>query len=1275
MEAETLNANHPPCFLHRSLPAVVPMLLVLVGYVDPGKWAAMAEGGSRFGYDLLIFVLIFNLAAIFCQYISAKIGVITGKDLAQICSDEYDNWTCMLLGVQTELSVIMLDLNMILGMAYGLSILFGWDLFTCVFLTATGAAFHLLLFVLLDIEKAKVLGLIVSCFVFLSFVLAILNNQPEIPLSISGILTKLSGETAFVLMSLLGATLVPHNFYLHSSLVQWRQESTTTSKDALCHNHFWAIICVFSGLFLVNNVLINVAANEFYSVGFVLTTFQDAMLPMEQVFRSPITMLAFLLILFFSNQTTALTWGFCGEVVVHSFLKLDIPGWLHYATIRVIAVLPALYCVLSSGAEGTYQLLLFTQIVVALQLPSSVIPLFRIASSRSIMGVHKIPQYAECLAWIIFIGMLGLNMFFVIEMLFGSSDWVGNLRWKMASGVSHTYFVLLCTAFASFCLMLWLAATPLKSESAKLDDQAWNWGLQQAVPKPQIDKEEGKRHQRDASVQVKEPSPALARTPDYSDVPVASFHHDLPETIMEPDVPVTTVRETHPFASFPRIPIIKESNSTSEPEDVPAVSNETSDISLGDAKTLKTETSAPAEKTVEVEGDSNAERDEDDGDSWETEEAPKVVPLAPSSASDGPPSFRSLSGKSDDGGNSIGSLSRLAGLGRGARRQLAAILDEFWGQLYDFHGHFTHDAKAKKLDVLLGVDSRLAGSLQKIDACGKDYSEYLISAGSRAPDTPMSSAPYDSPRQPMMQSNLESSYAPQRIYSSLRANPVQSMDEYVQTSSCNLLGAGERRYSSVRNLPSSAALDYQPATIHGYQVASFNQVGKDKNPDNLNGMMELSQLKSTSMVNTINYRNCVAYALGQKLQNGSGLSQPPGFQNVAVSKNNSQLPSERSYYDSRPSGPVDSVGSVNDKKYHSLPDISGYAIPHREVYMSDNGAPWESSVGGYRSSASRTHYEPSLYSNTGSRTGAPLAFDELSPSKVYSDVLSSQLSSGFSSGSLWSRQPFEQFGVDDKIHNAVAGDARNRPSATTQETTSVVGIDGKLIQSFRHCIQKLLKLEGSDWLFKQNDGADEDLIDRVAAREKFVNEVETTEMNRGNHLTSIHSCGEGCVWRADIIISFGVWCIHRLLDLSLMESRPELWGKYTYVLNRLQGIIDPAFSKPRTPLSPCFCLQVPQTFQQKSSSPPSNGMLPPAAKPGRGKCTTAAMVFEMVKDVEIAISSRKGRTGTAAGDVAFPKGKENLASVLKRYKRRLSNKPVNTQEGIRKIPTSAPYNL
>ncbi|KAK7245123.1 hypothetical protein RIF29_39957 [Crotalaria pallida] len=1304
MDAETSSTtNHLPGFLHRSLPVAVPTLLIAVAYVDPAKWAAAVEGGARFGFDLTAFMLIFNFAAIFCQYLSARIGVITGKDLAQICSNEYDTWTCMLLGIQAEISVIMLDLNMILGMAHGLNLIFGWDLFTCVFLTATGAVFHLFLALLLDIEKAKILGLFVTGFVLFSFVLGVLFNQPGIPLSMNGVLTNLSGESAFVLMSLLGSTLVPHNLYLHSSIVQWYQGPTNISKGALCHKHFLAILSVFSGLYLVNNVLMNASANEFYSTGLVLLTFQDALSPMEQVLRSPIALLAFLLILFLANQTTALTWSLGGEVVVNGFLKLDIPGWLHYATVRVIAVLPALYCVWSSGAEGMYQLLIFTQVLVALQIPSSVIPLFRVATSRSIMGVHKISQLVELLALVIFIGMLGLNIVFVVEMIFGSSDWVGDLRWNMGNGVSVSYLVLLTAAFASICFMLWLAATPLRSASVQLADTALNWDVPETFSNPPVDGEESylteTRYHGDTPVQVKEPAPTLARTLDYSDVTVESFHPDIPETITEPDLHVTAVKESHSLASFPSSPksLAKESASTTESEAVSTVVDESSESKSEDTETVKIETSAPVGKRAEFQGDSNAERDDDDDvDSWETEESSKMLSATasvPSSTSDGPASFRSLSAKSDEGGSSIGSLSRLAGLGRAARRQLAAVLDEFWGQLYDFHGQTTREAKAKKLDILLGggIDPRSTGSLQKVDACGKEYAEYMASVGGRASETSMNSGLYDSSKQPRMQSSLESSYGLQRSSSAMQANPIQLLDAYVQSqnSSRNFLDSGERRYSSVRNLPSPEAWDYQPATIHGYQAASYlNRAGKDRNFDNLNGPMELSSLKSPSIGNT-NYRDSVAYALRKKLHNGLGVGQPPGFQNVAVSRN-SQLQTERSYYDFGSSGSADNAASsVNTKKYHSLPDISGYTIPHRTGYVTDkNAAPWDGSVG-YGSSPNKTFYEPLSYSHSGSRTRAPLAFDELSPSKVYREALSSQMSSGFDTGSLWSRQPFEQFGVADTIHNVGMDGVGSRPNAIAEDTNSFVDIEAKLLQSFRLCIMKLLKLEGSDWLFRQNDGIDEDLIDRVAAREKFVYDVETREMNQVAHMgearyfssdrksgssiknndansstfsvSSVPNCGEGCIWRSDLVISFGVWCIHRILDLSLMESRPELWGKYTYVLNRLQGIIDPAFSKPRNPMVPCFCLQVPVSHQQKSSPPPSNGMLPPTSKPpGRGKCTTASTLLDLVKDVEIAISSRKGRTGTAAGDVAFPKGKENLASVLKRYKRRLSSKPAGT---------------
>uniref|UniRef100_A0A5B6ZX31 Putative ethylene-insensitive protein 2 n=1 Tax=Davidia involucrata TaxID=16924 RepID=A0A5B6ZX31_DAVIN len=1313
METEILTANHQRNILQRLLPAVVPVLLIAIGYVDPGKWAAAVEGGARFGFDLVALMLLFNFAAILYQYLSARIAVVTGRDLAQICSEEYDKATCIFLGVQTEFSMIALDLTMIMGTAHGLNLIFGVDLFTCVFLTAVDAVIFPLFATLLENGKAKLLCICMASFILLCYVFGVLISQPEIPISMSGMLTKLSGESAFTLMSLLGANIMPHNFYLHSSIVQQDLGPPNVSKGALCHDHFFAILCIFSGIFLVNYVLMNSAANVFHSTGLVLLTFQDALSLMDQVFRSPIAPIGFLLVLFFSNQITALTWNLGRQAVLLDFFGMDIPGWLHHAIIRIVAIVPALYCVWNSGAEGIYQLLIFTQVMVALVLPSSVIPVFRVASSRSIMGVYKISQLVEFLALILFIGMLGLKIIFVVEMIFGNSDWVGNLRWNLGSSMSVPYIVLLITASASFCLMLWLAATPLKSANSRLDAQEWKWDVQNAVPESSSERDESDFSET-RYYGEQEPALTLGKSLEsHTDMSVTGTDRNFPETLLDSDSMSQTLLDSDSMSHLTTIDE-RSSNSTSSPSGchleesatmvetvlVSTVCNEVSDGESLDNSTMKTESTDLVEKTVRIDRDSQTEKD-DEGDTWEPEESSKGVSgSSPSLTSEGPGSFRNLGGKSDDGGSGAGSLSRLAGLGRAARRQLAAALDEFWGQLYDFHGQATQEAKAKKLDVLLGIDSKIdskPATMLKVDTGEKEFTGYFPCVGGRGSDSVISSNLYDSPKQQGLQRSIESSYGVQRGSSSLWSN-MQMLDAYVQNSRRNALG--DRRNSSLRLPPSSDGYDYQPATVHGYQIASYlSRLAKEKGSDYLDGQMDSLTPKSPSL-GTSNYIDSLAF--GQKPQNGLRTAKPPGFPNLAVSRNCS-MQYERPFYDPCSSGPAENVGStVNAKKFYSLPDISGL-IPQQDSYLSDRSAQWDS-PGGYAPSVGRTMYEQSQYSSTSSRAGAPLAFDELSPSKVGRNAFS-QFSSNSGTGSLWSRQPFEQFGMTDRTRAVGVEEVGSRHSSNAQETTSIVDLEAKLLQSFRLCTVKLLKLEGSDWLFRQNDGADEDLIDRVAARERFLFEAETREMNRGGHMSelqyssdrrpgfalknddtdytkflvsSVPHCGEGCIWRVDLIISFGVWCIHRILELSLMESRPELWGKYTYVLNRLQGIIDLAFSKPRSPMTPCFCLQIPVAHQQRSSPPISNGSLPPPVKQGsRGKCTTAAMVLEIIKDVELAISCRKGRTGTAAGDVAFPKGKENLASVLKRYKRRLSNKPIaGTHEGgsgSRKIPASASY--
>ncbi|KAF5183457.1 Divalent metal cation transporter mnth [Thalictrum thalictroides] len=1300
MEAVTSNDNLVFGMATRIFPAVGPMLLISMGYIDPGKWSAVVEGGARFGHDLVLLIFIFNCTAILCQYLAARIGVVTGKNLAQICSEEYNKSTCFFLAIQAEVSVIVLDLTMILGIAHGLNLLFGLNLFTCLLFTATDAVLFPFFRTQLEKHKTEVVfvgiaGLVLACYVF-----GVLLSQPEIPIVTSGMLTRLSGESVFALMGLLGANIMPHNFYVHSSIIQ-QQGPTNASKSALCHDHFFAILCVFGGIFLVNYVVMNSAATVFHSAGLVVLTFQDMLLLMDQVFRSPIALFVLFLVMFLASHITAITWNLGGQVVLHELLGIKPPVWLHRATIRMLVIFLSLYCTWNSGAESAYQLLVFTQVILAMLLPSSVIPLFRVASSRSIMGVHKISQLVEFLALTTLIGMLGLNIVFVVEMLFGHSDWVADFWWNTGSSMSLSYIVLLTTAFVSLVFMLWLAATPLNSATLRVVSQTWNWELQRSLPESYTeDKNDASGHKYQGEKFLVEET-ALEKTVDtYSDNSIVEADFDLPEAIRTSDqvFHLPSIEESH----------TSQTSFTCPPEDTPTielvperiVDKEVFDTGVPKDDTLQEiEFVVTVEKSEEVEVDLQIEKDEDQGDIWEPDESYREA-SGPTSTSDGPGSFRSLSGKSDEGGNGPGSLSRLSGLGRAARRQLAAILDEFWGQLYDFHGLATKEAKGKQLDALFGLDLKPTTPL-KVNPVATSSSGYFPSMSERGPAIPFMSNMYESPKQQRIASSVESPYGFQ-TGSTLWSTDRPYIDGYVQSSSCSVQDSGERRYSSLRLPPSSEGWDYQPATVHGYQLASYvSRITTDRNPDPLNTLLDSAAPKSPSFV-PATYRDPLNYALGQNAQSRvSTINASSMLHNPVVSRN-SKLQAEKPYFVPPAYTPEENIGSpACAKKYHSLPDISGLSVPRRDSHMADRVSRWNAPPG-FGPSVSKTAYERSLQSNSGSRTGVSSAYDELSSSKIYRESFSLQPSMSLDTKSLWSRQPFEQlYGVAGK-HRGLGNEMGSKPSSVLSRSDSRVDSETELLRSFKYCIMKLLKLEGCEWLFKQNGGMDEDLIDRVAASEKFHNDAETRDINQVGHIgdsqffssdrkyglksqdtdiakvlvSSVSYCGEGCIWRVDLIVSFGVWCIHRILELSLMESRPELWGKYTYVLNRLQGILDPAFSKPRSPLPPCFCLQIPATNVKKNSPPPSNGLLPPTAKPGKGKCTTASTVLEIIKDVEIAVSCRKGRTGTAAGDVAFPKGKENLASVLKRYKRRLSNKPVGANDsgvGSRKVSLASSY--
>ncbi|KAK6936064.1 NRAMP family [Dillenia turbinata] len=1287
------------------LPSIFgPLILISLGYIDPGKWAAIIEGGSHSGRDFAFFTLVLNFAAILCHYLVARIVVVTGRNLAQICGQEYDRSTCIFLGVLAEISIIVLELTRNLGIARGLNLLFGLDLFTCLILTAIDAILFPLLSTLLAnlkveyiLKEGAVAGLLL-----IFYGAGIIVCQPGIPLTMNEVATSFRGETMFSLMSLLGATIMPHNFYLHSFLAQQHSKAQNMSKDALCQDHLLAILCLFSAIFLANHLMMNQASSVLNSSGIVAFSLQDGLFLMDQVFRSLIANSMFFLVLLFSREITMLSWNLAGQAVFHELFKVESPVWLHRAIIKMLASVLALYCVKSSGAEGIYQLLIFVQVILATLLPSSLIPLFRVATSRSIMGAYKISHCLEFLTLAAFIAMLSLKVVFVVDVLFGNSEWMSDLSWKMRSGISLSTFSVI-TAFASFCSMLYIIVTPLKSSNSESAAEVLNWDLQKSSLNPCLVRDEMVRGETLFQIKSSEAQEIYANSLlNLQSGSTVDCNTGLPNLVSENNRGHSSNSSaetscTLVSAAAPCLP--KESRVKSEfvplsneNEEIYAgrskVICEVSDGKLPDADNLQKVEPIDIVKEIEI-GELQTKMKEDGGCMRNSEGSSKELGVVPSTASKALVSLRRFSGKGDEGGKGGGSLSRFPGLGRAGRRQLASILDEFWGQLYDFHGQVTQEAKSKKLDVLLGIGPKLATQSPRLGNCRAapcGCFKCMVEKGSVHS--------INSTKQHKMSSNIMSSYRPQYLTPFSWSSPVQLSDAYAPNSNHETLWSnvhGEKRYSSLCVPQSSNGLDDQPATVHGYQLASYLSKFSTANLDQFSSSLPAPKISSFKPTG---HWDLLDHAPQAEPQSHGGSIR--SFDMLTPMQTNS-LHDENIYYDRFSSAGQNLDPMFYPKKYHSLPNVSGLAIPSRYSYSYEKGVP----VGTPGSSeASILAYENAL-----SMIGSS-ASEEIFPSVGYSGSLFEGLHPILDIGSVGSKQQVKQLlrMTGEAYH---VGDGWGRKlDFVMPDSTGVLDVETELLQSFQYCIIKLKNLEGSDWLFRRNDGADEDLIERVAAQERLSYDAGNSKMNHeiimAEHqamssdkkanlvltnddrslasfkIPQVPHCGEGCIWQVDLVISFGVWCIHRILELSLMESRPELWGKYTYVLNRLQGILDLAFLRSWSPLSPCLCIGDSTEKMKSSSLAASNGNLLTAGKAIRSKLTTASRLLDMIKDVEIAMSNRKGRSGTAAGDVAFPKGKENLASVLQRYKRRLVNREVKTSEGefvSRKVLVPSSYIL
>ncbi|CAL4901762.1 unnamed protein product [Urochloa decumbens] len=1244
--------------------ALGPALLISMGYIDLGKWVAAVEAGSRFGFDLVLLALIFNFTAILCQYLAACIGTVTGKNLAEICNQEYNKPTCIFLGVQAGLSLLTSELTMIFGIALGFNLLFEYDDLIAGICFATVVP-NLLPYAICHLGK-KMAGTVNACiagFALLCYVLGLLVSQPQIPLTVNVMFPKLSGESAYSLMALLGANIMAHNFYIHSSVVQGQKRSSAVGLGALFHDHLFSILFIFTGIFLVNYVLMSSAAAE--STNTLLLTFEDVVELMNQIFVNPLAPTIFLVVLLFSSHIISLTSAIGSQVISQHLFGINIPLPGHHLLLKGFAIVPTLYWAKVAGAEGIYQLLIICQIIQAMLLPSSVIPLFRIASSRLIMGAHRVSLHLEILAFLAFLLMLFSNIIFVAEMLFGDSGWMNNLKGYTGSSVVLPYTVFILVACISVAFSLYLAVTPLKSGSNEAESQEWSVHSQRELLGTPQGREEAKvenvTYEEDQRSDVgPSRSDLLNNHPqsvmeyiDTSDTAVESDHDS-----QQSNAYASTVPETCPSPSFTP----EESKSVvavNWPEPLEKVSTST----VTEESTVESlDSRITTERDVLVETNVLVDKDKENLNVLESEKS--VVGSTPSCVSDdGPPSLTFSRGKGSDASNGNGSLSRLSGLGRAARRQLAAILDEFWGHLFDYHGKLTQEASTKKFDILLGLDLRTPNSAARTDKQAIEIPKSpMVRDTMPGPAFLSTSVDLMSPKNEM--SNLELTYGLQRgtsMGSSTWSQGMQLPNTQLQSSSKSLHEQNARLNSNF-GAPSYSDNNqfYQPATIHGYQLTSYlKQMNANRNPYS-SMPLDPQRLPKSSASAAPTYLDSMMHSRNQNLLASLGATPSQ----IAATSRIGSMMTDRSYYDpSIVDGSENAGSSAYSKKYHSSPDISAIIAASRTSLL--NEAKLGSAIGS-QSYLSRMASERSQYANSIARPAAPLAFDELSPPKLQSDIFSVQSSMSPSARSLWAKQPFEQlFGMSSAELSKGDFNISGRSGGMAKDDFSYKESEMKLLQSLRFCIMKLLKLEGSGWLFKQSGGCDEDLIDRVAAAERLLLQGTTeNQLLHGDlqqpssdqadiqYMRTLPNCGEDCIWRASLVVSFGVWCIRRVLDMSLVESRPELWGKYTYVLNRLQGILDPAFSKPRSALTICACLQK----DIRVLNGPHSGLsaMGPIPMPIRGTFTTAAAVLEMIKDVETAVSSRKGRSGTAAGDVAFPKGKENLASVLKRYKRRLA---------------------
>ncbi|PUZ37470.1 hypothetical protein GQ55_9G122200 [Panicum hallii var. hallii] len=985
---------------HNLLRTLGPTLLISMGYIDLGKWLATVDAGSRFGYDLVLVVVLFNFSAILYQYQSVYIGVVTGKNLAEICHQEYSRTICFVLGLQAGLSMFTAELTMIAGIAIGFNLVFEYDDLI------TGICFSSVV----DKRMAGTLNACVAGFALLCFVLGLLVSQPKVPVDVNVTFPKLSGESAYSLMALLGGNVISNKFYVHSSMVQVQRRSPAPTLGSLFHDHLFSILFIFTGVFLVNYVLLSSAADE--SSNITLVNFQDGIELMNQIFVSPAAPVVLLVILLFLSHIISLTSIISSDVISKNFFGIKLPHSAHHLLLKGFAVIPTIYCAEVAGSEGIYQLLIICPVIQAMLLPSSVIPLFRVSSSRSIIGSYKI-----------------------------SFTWTNNLKGNTGGHVLLPYTVMVLVSLATIVFTLFLAVTPLKSESNEAGTQELSVHSQRE-PLDSTQHREETYLQNVAHEEVQRPSvDAVPKDSLEGHHKSALGHTEGSDNSTESDrdaQPPTPHREINP-ESHPSSSIFHKEPKCVEVGSTEAMSKVSTDavVEQSTAENMKVKTET--EKIVQVEPNVCTQQDTEVSHDWEFEKSPGG--RAPSFTSDDLPSLTLSRGDGTDAGNVSGTVI--------PSRHLAAILDEFWGFLFDYHGKLTQEANTKRVSLLIGLDLGAAGSAVRKDNLSIEaYRSPMMRDEMLGSATVLNT--WDSRDKDL--SDPDRGYG---LQMGAMGSPTWSQSMHlpnrdIPSSGRTFIEQNAEHFSSFHAPSYPDNQFYQPATVHGYHLANY-----------LKGMNASRNLHSSSQLDprqlpispesATKYTASVMNARKQDVLGslGAGSLQSPTLNRLST------IAMERSYYDPTYIGEGESVdSSAYSKKYHISPDISKVIAASRNAVLNEAklGSPAAN-----LSYLSRLASEKSRYVDSASGASSPL---NLLSQHNAQRGMSMQSSMNTNIKSLWAQQSFEQlFGVPSVELNKREMNTSRGSSSATKDDFSYAAREAELLSSIRFCIMKLLKLE------------------------------------------------------------------------------------------------------------------------------------------------------------------------------------------------------------------------